>query len=701
MNRNAGRRSLLGPATLVCAVAFMLFTIPTLAQPPSQTLQGHVPSAVSNGQTPFVSALPGTQQLRLSIALPMRNRAELEDLLNQLYDPSSPNYRQFLTVPQFTQMFGPTVDDYNAVVNFAQANGFTVTGTPADRMSVPIQGTVAQIESAFHVKMNVYQHPTENRMFFSPDREPSLNLGVPVQFISGLNSFSRHHPAVSKGNGRINSSGAGPGGSYLPSDMRAAYYTSTSGQTGLTGTGQCVSLVEFDGYKIGDVVSTFDDSYDYDEPSGNNYILVYYPAGGGVPYGVYVDNVSVNGGSVGTYDSGEVEVVLDIAQAVGMAPGANVRVYIAPPDWTYSGNYEFPSTPSGYSSADDLAVFEQMIYDFSHGVGCNQASMSWNWSPQTPLTDPDNSEFDEMATVGISFFNASGDYGSWESADDGSIDCYDGRCFVYPEEYPNLTAVGGTALTTSGPNGSWNSESGWSNSGGGISLDDFLISSEKDHYQSGLNGINGTSTTYRNAPDVAMEANWDNYVCAVVEDPTCQGDWGGTSFAAPRWAAFTALMNEQAGANGITSLGFLNPSIYPIGESQNYLTDFNEIAGGSNGGYSVVAGEYNMVTGWGSPKGQTLVNALAGSPPTTATPSNSGSYTIEGWEIDFTITLYDDTPGAQIYYQTSCPSSAGEVSSGGSFDVLFQIGSGCSPSGTMYATAPGYIQSGTASIDFP
>jgi hypothetical protein len=91
-------------------------------------------------------------------------------LLSRLYDPRSADYRHFLSVDQFTEQFGPTAEDYQAVVDFAQANGFTVTGTPANRMLVPISGTIAQIERAFHVSMKVYQDPTEKRTFYSGSR---------------------------------------------------------------------------------------------------------------------------------------------------------------------------------------------------------------------------------------------------------------------------------------------------------------------------------------------------------------------------------------------------------------------------------------------------------------------------------------------------------------------------------------------------
>jgi subtilase family serine protease len=608
--------SFFGAATFVYAIAFLsltvLFAASARAQQPTPVLANIVPSAVASGRAAPVAPLPPTQQLYLSIVLPLRNESQLQELLNQLYDPSSPRYRQFLTVPQFTQMFGPAAEDYNAVVSFAQATGFTVTGTPADRMSVPVQGTVAQIESAFHVKMNLYQHPTENRQFFSLDRQPSLNLSVPVKFISGLDNYSLPHPQLLKGNAQANVDGSGPlipGGSgstsYLASDMRAAYYTTTAGATGLTGSGQCVSLVEFDSYYMSgnDVTATLapqggpNTATWYTDASGNNYLVTYTTDG--VQYSIPLDNVLVDGGTLDewqNFPAGEPEVVLDIAQAIGMAPSlSQVRVYIAPNE-----------------TGSEYPILEQMVNDYTAGVGCRQASISWSWNPEDPLNDPDNDEFQEFDAIGISFFAASADEGSWIS----DTSCYEGACYVYPQESPYVTAVGGTDLTTSGPGGAWQAEGGWDYSGGGISPDHFPMSS----YQSGLDGINQTSTVYRNAPDVAMEADSDNYLYYLGGEEI---DYtaAGTSFAAPRWAAFTALANQQALASGEPPIGFINPFIYPVGESSNYLTDFNETMGGNNGGYSVVLGEYNMVTGWGSPNGQSLINAL--SPVTRFTLSAS------------------------------------------------------------------------------
>ena len=141
-------------------------------------LTQHVRPATQNGSARFVSHLPATQTLRLVIALPLRNQDELENFLQEVYDPNSPAYRQFLTVDEFTAEYGPTPDDYDTVVGFAQASGLAVVGTSRNRLNVDVEGTVESVEKAFHLTLGVYQHPTENRSFYAPDREPTVDLPI-------------------------------------------------------------------------------------------------------------------------------------------------------------------------------------------------------------------------------------------------------------------------------------------------------------------------------------------------------------------------------------------------------------------------------------------------------------------------------------------------------------------------------------------
>jgi subtilase family serine protease len=555
---------------------FCLLTMSGQAQQSLQELHNHVRPAVTSGQVPAVGRLPHTKRMNLAIMLPLRNQAELTNLLSRLYDPSSPDYHQFLTVAQFTENFGPAAQDYQTLVSFAKANGFKVTGTPQNRLFVDVSGTVEQIEKAFHVSMLVFQHPTEARTFYSPDREPSLELSVPVSHIAGLNDYSIPRPKLKRaaaGQAIQSNAGSGPGGAYLGSDMRAAYY----GGTALTGTGQAVGLLEFDGYNMSDVTGTF----------------------AGHSYTVPINNVLIDGASAGS-DGNDGEQVLDIVQAIAMAPGlSQLRVYIAP-----------MTTNIGVG---DVHIFNKMATENI----AKQLSCSWGWTPADPsANDP---IFQEFAAQGQNLFVASGDSGAYTGSNNTD--------YSYPAEDPYVVAVGATDLTTNGAGGPWQSETAWADSSGGPADDGYAIPS----WQAGVaNSSNGASSTKRNVPDVAAEGNFDNYLCS---QGSCQGGWGGTSFAAPRWAGFLALINQQAVANGSSTLGFLNPSVYAIGQSTSYNSDFHDITSGNNNNghgksYNAVVG-YDLVTGWGSPNGQNLINALAGAAaPSFSLSDSPGSLTI-------------------------------------------------------------------------
>src|SRR5208283_931289 len=237
-------------------VALLFGSIRSSLAADRQFLRGHIPEAVSHLQP--TGHYPGTNHLNLAIGLPLRNEAALDELLQQIYDPASPNFRHYLTSEQLAERFGPTEQDYQAVIDFAKANGLTVTGTHPNRVVVDVSGSVADIERVFHVSMHTYAHPQETRTFYAPDTEPSLDLAVPVLHVSGLDNYSLPHPAdlrVKKLSERTANatpnSGAGPGGGYMGNDFRQAYIPGVS----LTGSGQSVALVEFDGYVSNDIAA--------------------------------------------------------------------------------------------------------------------------------------------------------------------------------------------------------------------------------------------------------------------------------------------------------------------------------------------------------------------------------------------------------------------------------------------------------------
>lgn len=545
------------------------------AQERARLVAKHVPDAVLNGSAPRVGAVDFQQHLRLAINLPLRNQGELTQLLHDIYDPQSPLYHKYLSVQEFTYRFEPTQADYNAVVSWAIANGFTVLGTTPNRRLVVVDGSVITIDRALHVVMTDYRNPTEQRVFYAPDREPTVGgLNVPILQITGLNNYQLPQTMVRRSSLAVASAnGAGPSGSYLPSDMRAAYY----GYGSLTGAGQSIGIFSLDGYLTSDV-------------------HLYYSSAG-MSSTVPINNRLVSGFSgactkvtnppSSTCDDSE--QILDIVNAIGMAPGITQILF-----------YEGPA-------GSDQEVLNLMATDDVAKV----LSSSWSWSPADQASD--DPIFERFAAQGQSYLNASGDCGSYLGDCATTADA----AYMFPGVDQYITEVGGTDLTTTGPGGTWVAESGWSQSGGGYISGTVIPTWQQ--LAGVVNSSNGASFTLRNSPDVAAEADADN--CTVNNGVFSIG-WYGTSFATPRWAGFLALVNQQSVANGKGTVGFLNPALYRLGVSAMYPAAFHDITSGSNpptgggNGFYAVAG-YDLVTGWGSPKGTGLINQLAGLPSAT------------------------------------------------------------------------------------
>jgi subtilase family serine protease len=527
----------------------------------------HVREVTLNGQAKLLGRLPATQIMQLDVVLPVRDQAGLDALLAGLHDPNSPDYRQYLTPAEFTERFGPSQRDYEAVVQYVQGHDLAVVGGSRDGMEVQVKGAVWAIESAFHVNLLTYQHPTENRVFYAPDREPTVDLPFQLWHISGLDNYSIPHPMYVKKSDyarahgidpdsiRHATTGSGPSASFLGSDMRAAYY----GGTALNGSGQNLGLFEYLGTDLADLTTYYKNVKQTNNvpitllsTDGTSVNCVYSRAGG------YCDDT---------------EQTLDMTQSLGMAPGlASLVMYIG---------------------STDTAIISAMT---THNPLPTTIGCSWGWTPADPTTlDP---YFEKMAAQGQNFFAASGDDSTWSKRNE-----------AWPADDANVVSVGGTDLTTASAGGAWKSETAWSDSGGGISPDKIAIPSWQK-LAGVINSSNKGSTTYRNGPDVSANANFTFYVCA--DQTTCTAnEYGGTSFATPMWAGYIALVNQQLVADGYKTIGFIDPYLYSFGVSSSYDTDFHDITSGKSGSYSAVTG-YDLVTGWGSPNGQGLINALVG-----------------------------------------------------------------------------------------
>jgi hypothetical protein len=547
----------------LCPIGYGLllaFALPLIggAAPRQQLSQSHVPAAVA--RLAPTGTLAGNQRLKLAIGLPLRNQPELDALLSQLSDPASPNYHRYLTPEEFTARFGPTVQDYQAVQDFAQSNGLAVTATYSNRVVLDVQGLVTDIQKAFHLTLRTYPHPLEAREFYAPDAEPSVDLAVPILNIGGLDNYFLPHP-----NFRMNPQnppaaatpqfGSGPGGSYRGNDFRKAYVPGTA----LTGAGQSVGLLQFDGFYPNDIAV-------YSRQAGLSNIALTV--------------VAVNGGVTNITPRGNTEVSLDIEMVMSMAPGLS-RIYL----------FEAPNDVSQWMDLLNVMVTYTNIHQFSSSWGDQVAGRTNAASEQI---------FQQMAAQGQAFFNASGD-----------SDAFTGGV-PFPSESPSITVVGGTTLATIS-DGAYLSERVWNYGGnfggssGGASTH-YLIPS----YQAGVSMAgNQGSPIMRNVPDVAMIG--DNVTVVYGNGKTTTA--GGTSVAAPLWAGLAALINEQAEASGLAPVGFMNPALYTIALSTNYPNAFHDITNGNNfslsstNRFSAVPG-YDLCTGWGTPNGTNLINLL-------------------------------------------------------------------------------------------
>jgi subtilase family serine protease len=573
-------------ALILIQIIASLLAAPARAANERVALVGHVPEVVAKLQP--LGRLEASQRLKLAIGLASRDEQGLDKFLQELYDPASPNYHHYLSPHQFTERFGPTQQDYKALMEFAKASGLTVTHQHSNRVVLDVEGSVADIEKALQVTLRTYQHPNQARTFYAPDVEPSLPLGLSVQHIGGLNNYTLPHPkhkrhpfnrsVNARPDGGTPKEGSAPGGQLWGNDFRDAYVPGTK----LTGAGQNVGLLEFEGYYPSDITA-------YENAIGLNpkerpQLVIVSIDGGATP--------NQNG------DNGE-ECSLDIEISVSIAPGLS-NIYV----------FEAGGDPDYNSSFDD--IFESMV------TYTNVLQFVCCWGGSTEQDPTSEVLFKQMASQGQSFYDASGDYGAFV----GQVE--------FPSDSPSIMQVGGTTMTDGGaPSYPWVSEVVWdwdsgpdvseenaSSSSGGISTYYAIPSWQTNISMTANQG----STIFRNTPDVA--ANADN--CYIYsDDGEASGGWGGTSCAAPMWGGFTALINQQAAANGGSPVGFLNPALYALGSGPDSAKYFHDITSGNNTwrrspNLFYAAPGYDLCCGLGTPTGTNLINALA--PPAFANP---------------------------------------------------------------------------------
>jgi kumamolisin len=534
--------------------------------------------------------------LQMSVNLALRNQGQLNALLHDLYDPSSPNYRQFLSVAEFAQRFGPTTDQQQAVKSYLKQRGFTITRTYPNHLVIDFSGPESLAEQTFGVTINDYQSPL-GRHFFSNANVPTLPayLASFVSFIGGLDNANQfyHPPIASKNDNRANKPHAGTncpsagvsGGAnqvaYIPNQFSKAYNYDGLHSAGLQGAGQTVGVFELDGYSQSDVQA-------YTQCFG----------GSSVP----ISNVILDGFN-GQPGAGAIEVELDMEVILSMAPKLSKMIV-----------YEAPNTTQGYNDE-----FARIVSDRTPVISVSWGDCEKNMGQQE--VQQENKFFQEAAAQGQSILVASGDSGSEScfqlggSSFDVSLNADD------PAAQPFVTAVGGTTLSLNSDN-SYQSEHVWNGGllggAGGGGLSQFW---KQPTWQNGPGTQNQYSNGMRETPDVSLDADpATGYPVYCTAGSSCSGTggggWltvGGTSAAAPMWAAMVALTNQKAAQQGKKPVGFLNPALYKIASGSHYSSDFHDITPpgnpstpsnndelGFNGGAYPVTNGYDMATGWGT-----------------------------------------------------------------------------------------------------
>ena len=487
-------------------------------------------------------AVSAAKRISVAISLTPRSDKALDTFVADVSNPRSSSYGHYLTKAQFAARFGRTDAEVKQVKDFLRAQGLTVGKVHSGNLLVDASGTAAQLEKAFGTKLSTWKDAKSGRAFYANETAPTLPTGI-AGLVSDVTGLNNRAQLHHQGSAKVNPHN-GPGGGYTPAQIKGGYNVSST----YTGSGQKIALLEFDGFAQSNITK-YDTNYSLGSPT---------------------PTVSKVDGGSGALGDGQVEVELDIEVLHAIAPKANVTVFEGP-----------------NSDAGEVDTYQAIV-----DSGIPTTSISWGASESQRTTSNINAVdavFKAGAAEGLGFYAASGD--------DGSDDAGDGTTTVdYPASDPYVTGVGGTTLTVTSAN-AWSKETAWSGGGGGKSSV-FKIPSWQTAVQKSAGG------GYRQVPDVSALANPSPGVSIYS-----QGSWGtvgGTSAAAPEWAAFGALYNQQAAAAGKANLGFANPALYTASG-----TGFHDITSGSNGAYSAASG-WDFTTGWGSYNAATLATKLLG-----------------------------------------------------------------------------------------
>ena len=598
---------------------------------PLQVRIGSAPH-VPTGASP-VAGTASLKTMRITVALSPRDPAALSSYATGVANPSSPYYRQYLTPSQFRDRFAPSRSTLVRVESELRHQGLRPGAVTANGLAIHVSASSAAIEHAFRLSL-VRVRLANGRDAIYNSRAPAVkaSLAPDIQAVIGLSNLAvmqrldvthraakrvergarvrAGHVATGGPQPCLKASEVAPGqGAFTADQIASAYGFSGVYGTGDLGQGVTIGVYELEPNSLGDIAA-------YQNCYGTHTDVSY----------VKVDSGSGKG-------IGQGEAALDIEQLIGLAPKAKLLVYQGP-----NNNSDNPGT----GPYDTLAAM----------IGQDKVQVISNsWGECESLegaadAHAENTLLEEAATQGQTFATAAGDSGSedcWVAPPGGNTN--NSLAVDDPASQPFAVAVGGTSLQEPGPpptetvwdddnpNVTYASFGVQQGAGGGGISSIWPMPSFQTGATAALGVVNsGSSGTYcgaatgtycRELPDVSADADpmtsyldyWNGAGSSSRSESGWQGT-GGTSGAAPVWAALFALADASRACRG-TLVGFADPTLYALA-SQSQSTYFNDITTGNNdftpsgntSGLYAAAPGYDMATGLGTPKAAALVPAL-------------------------------------------------------------------------------------------
>ena len=575
-----------------------------------------------------------SQPSNVTLVLKLHNQAALEQYIQDTITPGSTHFQQFLSTSEFASRFGATNAEIAQVQAFLKQQGLS-SQVLDSHLAIRATGNLAQLGAAFKISIHSYVSPTSGQQFHRPTTPLAMpsaiaNLVVATTGLSNEKQYLSHRikapvaavtPSLAKTQSKEsaakttaaggNPTATGEPGNYTVGDVANFYNINPLYKNGITGKGSTLAIVTLSDFYPADATAYWDGIGLTTKPNR-------------------ITQIHVDGG--GAFDNGSGETSIDVEQAGGIAPYADILVYDA------------PNGGSGYIDAFAQAVSDNKADSISTSWGSpeiyNFAALNVDGASNTDTTDAgDLQAFHqillEAAVQGQSVFAATGDSGAYDTVRGLGTGTGPGQFSApltvdSPASDPYITAAGGTTRPytyaflgpggTAGPQASITQESVWGwdyiqnyfdtnfgpgvvntfsgGAGGGVS-----VYWHTPFYQWFTQGIRASeskqSLVYndpsagpttllklpahfqgRNVPDISLNADPETGYVLVSSTEGGVVSEGGTSFVAPQLNGISALLRQSTHHR----IGLWNPAVYAMQNIFGYgkYTPFNEVRSGDN-----------------------------------------------------------------------------------------------------------------------